>query len=277
MNDWLVQLGVAGWKPLLGVLAMPPVPLLVIALVGLGLMRHQRQERPQHLRRRIGLALLLAALLGCWAMCTTVVGHTLVQVLTRPPEPLNGLQVAALRGAKDTAIVVLGAGRRLQAPEYGTPDLTPLTLERLRYGLWLGRETGLPVAYSGGVGHGSPAGATEAEIAQLVATRDFQQPLRWLEQRSRDTRENGQYSVALLRAQGLRRVVLVTHGFHQQRAVSAFAAAARTQGVDMALLPASMGLPVVRGWRLGDWLPTAEGFAMTRVALHEWLGWLAGA
>jgi hypothetical protein len=76
----------------------------------------------------------------------------------RPAAPATGLsseQIAELKKSPRTAIVVLGGGRRLLAPEYGVATLTPRSIERLRYGVWLARETGLPLAFSGGVGHGA--------------------------------------------------------------------------------------------------------------------------
>ena len=47
----------------------------------------------------------------------------------------------------------------------------------------------------------------------------------------------------------------------------------------MRLVPAPVGLRPDLGpdLSLGDYLPSAEGFALTRLALHEWLGRLAGA
>jgi len=172
---------------------------------------------------------------------------------------------------------VLGAGRKREAPEYGSADLKPMTLERLRYGLWLGRQTRLPVGYSGGLGFGSPPGPTEAAIAARIAERDFNARLRWLEDRSRDTNENARYSVPLLRAAGIDRIVLVTHGFHQRRALAAFERAAAQDGAAMRVIAASVGLPPPGALEPGDWLPSSEGFAMTRLALHEWLGRIAGA
>ncbi|OYU71816.1 MAG: hypothetical protein CFE45_42100 [Burkholderiales bacterium PBB5] len=190
---------------------------------------------------------------------------------------MSAAQRQALKGAPHTAIVVLGAGRRAQVLETGEAALKPLTMERLAHGLWLAKRTGLPVAYSGGIGHGSLPGATEAEVAQRVATQDFGQPLRWTEDRSRDTRENARYSVALLHAAGIQRIVLVTHAFHQRRALAAFERASRDAGVAMALLPAPVGVLPQRPLNLGDWLPNEEAFALSRIVLHEWLGWLAGA
>jgi uncharacterized SAM-binding protein YcdF (DUF218 family) len=268
MNDLLAAWGVLGWKPMLTTLVLPPLPLLVLALWG-------AWQLP--LRRGLGWAALLVGLTGLWAMCTTALGSALIDGLTQPPPALDAGQIASLADAPRTVILVLGAGRKRDAPEYGAADLKPMTLERLRYGLWLGRQTRLPVGYSGGVGHGSPAGPTEAAIAARIAERDFNARLRWLEDRSRDTNENARYSVPLLHAAGVDRIVLVTHGFHQRRALADFARAAAQQGAALQLIAAPVGLPSPGTLELVDWLPSSEGFAMTRLALHEWLGRAAGA
>jgi uncharacterized SAM-binding protein YcdF (DUF218 family) len=267
MNDLLISLGIVHWKGVVGTLLLPPVPLLLLAVFGILLPRW----------RGLGRALVLIAVLGLWATSSTGVGHLLIDALTRPPPALSPERITSLVRAPRTAILVLGAGRKLEAPEYGTVDMAPLALERLRYGLWLARQTRLPVGYSGGIGHGSPAGPTEADAARLVAQRDHGVTLRWLEARSRDTNENARYSVAMLRADGIEQVLLVTHGFHQRRALAAFDRAIRQAGIPMRMIAAPMGLQRPMGWELGDWLPNAEGLAMTRWSLHEWLGRLAGA
>lgn len=268
MNEWLISLGIEHWKGVVGTLLLPPMPLLALALFGILLLPRWRG---------LGRALVLIAVLGLWAACTTGVGRLLIDSLTRPPPALSPAGIAGLTRAPKTAILVLGAGRKLEAPEYGAVDLSPLTLERLRYGLWLARQTRLPVGYSGGIGHGSPDGPTEADAARLVAQRDFGMTLRWLEARARDTNENARYSVAMLHADGIEQVLLVTHGFHQRRAFTAFNRAIRQAGITMRVIAAPMGLQRPMGWELSDWLPNAEGLAMTRWALHEWLGRLAGA
>ena len=268
MNDLFASWGFSGWKPWLEALLLSPLPLLVTALVG-GWMLYRRV--------RGGMAVLLAGVLGLWAASTIALGTTLIQRLTRPPAALDERAIASLKGAPRTAIVVLGAGRRWMVPEYGGADLKPLTVERLRYGLYLARRTGLPVAYSGGLGWGAVPGPTEGEVAQAVATRDFGIALRWIETRSRDTAENASASVALLHAAGIDRIVIVTHGFHQQRARAAFARAASRQGIAMTLVSAGVGLRTGREIDLGDFLPGAQGLALTQLALHEWLGWMAGA
>jgi uncharacterized SAM-binding protein YcdF (DUF218 family) len=173
--------------------------------------------------------------------------------------------------------VVLGAGQRYLAREYATADLKPMTIERLRYGVWLAKQTNLPLAYSGGLGRASRPGATEAEIARRVVERDFGLRLRWAENKSRDTHENAIFTVAMLRDEGIQQIVLVTHGFHQQRALAAFQRAIDKAGVRISVVAAPMGLSVVGPPVFTDFLPTAEGFAATRLAFHEWVGRLAGA
>jgi uncharacterized SAM-binding protein YcdF (DUF218 family) len=268
MNDLFVSLGMVGWKPALSMLVLPPVPLLLLIVLGVLLSRRHR---------RGGAALVLAGTAGLWALSTPVVAALLKDSLLAPPPVLADADIGALSRTPRAAIVVLGAGRRVGSLDFGSPDLSMLTLERLRYGLWLARRTGLPVAYSGGVAHASQPGETEAAIATRVAERDFGQRLRWAEAQSRDTNENAQRTVPLLAAAGIRHVVLVTHDFHQPRALAAFRRAAARAGVPLALTAAPMGVNPPGGVELAHYLPSGEGLRLTTIVLHEWLGRLAGA
>ena len=268
MNELFLALGLEAWKPLLTALLFPPVPFLVLALAGGRLMFR---------RRGLAWLLLLLGLAGVWLSCTSVVGDRLTRWLLHPPPALSAAQTAELRRTPRTAIVVLGGGRQPLAPEYGLATLTPRGLERLRYGLWLGRETGLPVAFSGGLAPGSEPGPTEAAIAERIAAREFGRPLRWTEDASRDTRENAMRSVALLAPQGIDHIVVVTHAYHMRRALRNFERAVAAAGVRMRLTAAPMDAPGPLEMKLLDWLPSTSGFVQTRLALHEWLGLLAGA
>lgn len=269
MNQLFVTLGIEAWKPWIAVLVMPPLPLLALVLVGLLWLPR---------RRVAGTLVAIVGLLGLWAQGCTVVGITLMHALLTPPPVLSPQRLAALAGQPDTAILVLGAGRRNKAPEWQGPDVSTLTAERLRYAVWLARGTSLPLAYTGGIGHGSPAGLTEAEVVRQVLQRDFQMTLRWAEDRSRDTNENARFSVPLLREAGVRRVALVTHGFHQRRALAAFARAqAQLPGPPIEIIPAPIQVPAGVYFELRDWLPSTAGYFLTDVVLHEWLGVLAGA
>ena len=118
----------------------------------------------------------------------------------------------------------------------------------------------LPVLFTGGLAHGAKADATEAEIAQRIARRDYGATIRWAETRSRDTDENAHFSVSQLRAEGIERIVLVTHTFHMQRAMAAFARAGRRTGSPMQVVAAPLGFRSGSPWGLTAWLPSAEGF-----------------
>jgi uncharacterized SAM-binding protein YcdF (DUF218 family) len=266
VNDIFLGLGLEAWKPVLAALVLPPVPFIVLVLAGARLMFR---------RRLLAWALVAAGSAGVWLACAPAVGVGLGFWLLPPARSLTDTEVAELRHAPRTAIVVLGGGRRLLAPEYGLSTLNTRSIERLRYGLWLARETGLPVAFSGGLGPGAPAGPSEAEIAGRIAEREFGRALRWQEGESRDTRENAIKTVALLQAQGIERIVLVTHAYHIARALDNFRRAA--VGTPLRFVAAPLGLRAAGPLQAGDWLPTAEGFDETRLVLHEWLGRLVGA
>jgi uncharacterized SAM-binding protein YcdF (DUF218 family) len=266
----MLQLGASGWKPVLTALLLPPVPLLLLMLLGAAFIR----RRPGW-----GWLLLWVGAAGIWLSSTTAVGRWLQYQLLQPPSALSQEQVQQLqaRRAPNSAIVVLGGGRENYAPEYGGPNLSPYSIERLRYGLWLARETSLPVAFSGGIGHAQTGGVAEAELAAQIAVREFGQPLKWTESISRDTRENAARSIALLRAAGVTRIVLVTHAWHMPRSQRAFEQAIERGGGNITLVAAPLG--VTRGTPLDvlPWLPSQAGFTDTRHALREYLGLLAGA
>lgn len=268
MNDLFITLGIETWKPVLGAVLMPPVPFILMILIG---------GRLMYRTRLLAWTLLLTGALGTWAMCTTAVSSALGNMLLMPPRALSPSDIGDLKKSPKTAILVLGGGRRLLAPEYGLSSLSPLGMERLRFGLWLARETGLPVGFSGGVGLGAPEGPSEAEIAARIADREFGRPLKWTETLSRDTNENAARSLTMLRDAGIDHIVLVTHGFHMRRAVAAFERAKQRSGIAMELTAAPMGLDAPGRLRLSDWFPSRAGFSETTIVLHEWIGRLAGA
>lgn len=266
MNEIFLTLGIESWKPYLSVLLLPPVPLLVLVLLGARLMFR---------RRLLAWLLVLLGVLGIWLSCTTGTAYVLQTWLLKPPPPLMEAQITELKKAPRTAIVVLGGGRRLRAPEYGMSTLHERTAERLRYGVWLSRETSLPLAFTGGVGHGTEPGTSEAEIAARVAEREFSRPLRWAEGESRDTRENALKTVPMLQAQGIEQVILVTHSYHMPRAMKNFRQADPTG--KMRLVAAPMRAPPGVRLRAFDWLPTSEGAENVRMVLHELSGLMFGA
>jgi uncharacterized SAM-binding protein YcdF (DUF218 family) len=268
VNDIFVSLGLDGLKSFLGAMALPPVPFLLLTLVGARLMFR---------RRLLAWLLIFASVVGTWLASTMAVSRALTLSALQAPPALTQAQVADIKksASNTTAIVVLGGGRRALAPEYGTATLNARSVERLRYGIWLSRETGVPVAFSGGIAPSEPTGLTEADSAARIAEREFKLPLRWVENQSRDTRENALRSVALLKAQGIQRIVLVTHAYHMPRALRNFENAAAGSGIRITVAP--VGRPTLGPWKPVDWLPTLRGIEETWLACHELLGLLVGA
>jgi uncharacterized SAM-binding protein YcdF (DUF218 family) len=270
VNHLFLLLGIESWKPVLAALLLPPVPLLVLVLVGARLMLP---------RRGVGWFVIIVAVVGLWLSACLGAAQALSIVALPPPPALSFDRIKELREAvqsrEPVAIVVLGAGMEPYAPEYGVSNLRPMSIERLRYGLWLSREIGAPVAFSAGVGHGSAADATpEAEVAGKAAIGDFNRPLRWLETESRDTRENALRTIAILKPAGIQHVILVTHAWHMPRAMRAFAEAAPK---GMRIEAAPMGLARRSESAALAWIPSSDGFALMRHVLHELLGLAAGS
>lgn len=268
MNGLLLTLGLESWKPAIGTLLLPPVPLLLMVLLGAGLMAR---------RRLLGWTVIVLACAGLWLSTTGVAARFVRQSLLQPPPVLQPAEIAALRRAPQAAIVVLGGGRTPLALEYGGAQLHPRSIERLRYGVHLAKQTSLPMAFSGGVGWGGRDGASEAAIAWRTAENELGFKIRWQEGESRDTRENAARTVALLREQGVRHIVLVTHAYHMPRASRAFRQSIAAGPAPMQLTLAPMGAGPDGPLELGDWLPSLGGAEGTRLALHEWLGRLLGA
>jgi uncharacterized SAM-binding protein YcdF (DUF218 family) len=273
VNEIFQSLGIESWKPVLAALLLPPVPLLVLVLMGARLILW---------RRFLGWMLVLLSTILLWLGACSGVGDWMARAFLSQPPPLSADRIAALKkaasgGKPGVVVLMLGAGREALAPEYGVASLSDPSLERLRYGVWLSRETGAPMMFSGGLGHASEPGTTEADVAAEIAQREFMRPMRWVEPKSRDTRENAQYSAALLRDLDVQQVVLVTHGWHMPRALRMFKEAAAREKAQWEVVPAPMGLGQSVERTALRWIPSSEGTQLVRAVLREKFALLLGA
>ena len=161
------------------------------------------------------------------------------------------------------AIVILGGGNYPAAPEYGGDTVSHYTLERVRYGVHLQRRSGLPILVTGGAPFG---GRPEGETMKEAIERDFHGQVKWVEAASRDTAENAAMSAAMLKAAGITRIALVSHGWHLPRAVELF----EHQGLEV--LPAPTSFATHAPSLFAQALPSASALEKSYMALHEWLG-----
>ena len=104
-----------------------------------------------------------------------------------------------------------------------------------------------------------------------VLEEDFRVPVKWVEGRSLDTRQNADFSAQLLLPQGVKRVVLVTHAAHMHRSVEAF------EHTGLAVVPAPTAFFGGPG-KDDNLLPKLPGINTAYAggyAAHEWVGILA--
>jgi len=268
----------AALKPYLSALILPPVPLLVLPLVGLWLLGRRATPR----QRRAGWVISLGGLALVWIFSSLAPAVLIQDHVLRPPQALDLAQLAALQARHDithpVAIVVLGGGRDPWASDYHGPNLSETSMTRLRYGAWLARRSGLPLAYSGGVGWAQSqdtdkaVDVSEAGIAGRILREEFGLSLRWTESRSRDTRENARLTVPMLLADGVQEVILVTHATHMTRALRQFEQAAAGR---LHITAAPTSELAANNVPLLDWMPSGEGMKSMHVVLHELFGlWL---
>ena len=233
-------------KMFLHMLLPPPASPLLLAVAGSLLIWLNR--------KRLGAALLAIGLASLWLCSVPVVSNALWRLAERYPAlDLNQPTCAQ-------AIVILGGGGyRYAAPEYGGPAPELVLLERLTYGAFVARRTSLPVLVSGN--------GNEAATMRASLTRDFGISTRWFEDRSRDTFENAHFSARLLRADGVRCVILVTTSTHLWRASQEF----RNAGLEV--VPAPVGVWAVRGeGGFMNFMPSAAALLRTNEAVYELIG-----
>jgi uncharacterized SAM-binding protein YcdF (DUF218 family) len=233
-------------------LLLPPGGNLLCLLFGAGL----RRRRP-----RLGTALFMFGIVTLVLCCLPITGI----VLLRPLERVAVISAEAL--ASTDAIVVLGADRVRNAPEYGGDTVDDQSLRRVRYAARLARASGLPVLVSGGTVFGN-ASKSIADVMADALREDFGVTPRWVEGASRNTAENARYSAELLARDGIRRVAVVSDAIHLPRALQSF----RHYGLTAIAAPTSFFAGPGAGGMLQDWLPSASGLRLSHYALHEHLG-----
>ena len=228
-------------------LVLPPGSLIVALLAGLLMGRRWP---------RVGRTLLWGATASLYLLSTPLVSNWLVEATGdfQPFEPSR-------RG--DAEAIVILAGEKVNAPEYGGATVGDFTLARVRLGARIARQTGLPLLVSGGRVRLRDS-ASIAELMQRTLLDEFNTPVRWLEEQSHDTRENASESARILHAQHIHTIVLVTHYSHMRRAAMLFEA----QG--LRVIPAPTDLPDRSPMlALGNLPPGYAAFEVSALALHE--------
>ncbi len=233
------------WKLVLKNLVLPPAGPLLVVLAGLLL-------TPSARYRRAGLLVGLAGAVLLWVLATPAIADALSRAVERYP-PLD-----LAHPIRAQAIVILGGGVRLNAPEYGSSAPSSTTLARLVFGARVARATGLPVLVSGS--------HYEAAAMSNFLQGEFNLAPRWVENRSHDTHENAVNSAAMLARSGVHQIVLVTSAAHMARAVREF------QAIGVAVVAAPAELWTRRDLGMLVWVPNVDALVRSQRALYEVLG-----
>lgn len=240
---------------LLKALALPPAINILVILFALLFLR----TRPKLRNTLILLSVLSLAVLAM---------PVATQFLARGLEEFPALNPEQIDSSEYQAIVILGAGRYRDAPEYGSDVPKAMGLERLRYGALLQRKTGLPILVTGGMWDWDDM--PEAEFMAQVIEREFMGSVSWREPESRTTWENAKYSKKIAVNNSINKILLVTHAWHMPRAVYSF------EKAGFAITAAPTGFRSARDQEITpvDYMPQAGALFGSSLMLHEWLGLL---
>ncbi|WP_018152399.1 YdcF family protein [Leeia oryzae] len=236
-------------RNLLASFLLPPMCFVLPILTGVALLRYMP---------KLGKTLILLSTFLLYLASIRFVASALMA-------PLE--QNSHFQGQKDAqAIVILSGGRRHGSEYDGQITLSDSSLVRLRYGAWLAKQTGLPILLTGGAPE--DGGTPEAHIMQQVLQQDYQLSAKWLEIASRTTQENAGFSLPILKAAGIRKLILVSDGWHLPRAQLAF------QQPGITVYPAGVNFtPAFSPWPR-NWIPSALSLEKTSWAMHEYIGLL---
>ena len=240
-------------KPYLTALALPPTSLLIFIFLGALLI---------HSKPKLAKRIIFFSVATVWLLSTNAFSvwfHN--QVI--PEYPL--VTAKDLKEKSVQALVVLGGGVVVGLPG-GDEQMSKSSLERLRLGAQLARQSGLPLVFSGGSGWGAKeASVAEADVAEKVLQDAFGIKLNYKESSSRDTQENAVNTWALLSKQGIQRITLVTNSTHMPRA------SAELNRVGFNVVEAAVGQPTMGSETLLGWIPGVSNLDLSQSVLRELL------
>lgn len=227
-----------------------PPGIFVLFLLIVGILLYRREKL-------IAKLLFITAFLlyGCTIPLT---GKLLIQSLENrytPPSQIKG-----------DVILMLGGGATLDTPDFdGKGQLSGNGANRLLTVLRLYKQTGLPILLSSGQVFSDSGNESEIAKRELLSLGVPKSKI-FLENKSKNTEENAEFSKQLLNKNGWHKPVLVTSAFHMERAVLDF----KKNNIDVLPYPTdyqtSRKLPLYAN----QFTPSTNGLAF--LAAKEYLG-----
>jgi uncharacterized SAM-binding protein YcdF (DUF218 family) len=131
-------------------------------------------------------------------------------------------------------------------------------LERLSYGAYLAKKTGLPVLVTGF--------SLEARAMHDSLQRNFGVEARWIDDQAYDTFQNARNSARLLQADGVHRIILVTRATHMGRSAEEFMSAG------FEVFPAPAGMVAPQDFGVLRFVPNPDALLRSHAAIYEMVG-----
>ena len=213
-------------------------------------------------KARLARSMGAAAVAWAWLWATPAVSTTLLLRLEagQPPLPLSAVPSAQ-------AAVVLGGAISPPSATRPFPDLHEAA-DRVWHAARLYHAGKAPLLVLSGASNPDITPYSEAQAMQLLL-RDLGVPdsAMLLEGASRTTRQNAEFSAALLKERGIGRVLLVTSAMHMPRATVLFEAAG------LGVVPVATdhtGPQTLNSWTV--WLPDAGSLDASGRGFKEVLG-----
>jgi uncharacterized SAM-binding protein YcdF (DUF218 family) len=248
-----------------GLFLPPGLGVSLVAAFGIGVFFvSKRSKLRTFLRLFFALSLVMS-----YAITTRTMGYQLASIVegySLKALPLEKIHEMQAHGDAPGAMVILGGGLKYDAREKPNfLNLNQRSLVRVHYGAFLAKNSSLPVLVSGGLAGGFDA--TESLIMARTLKDDYGVEARWQESKSSTTAENAFYSAQILKAEGIKKIILVTHAYHMRRSALVFEA----QGLEVVMAPCGfLGGTGVDSYLA--WLPALSGVEATFVSSHELVG-----
>lgn len=241
-------------KKIISLTLLPPGIFVAILLVSGICFWRKREKGPTVVMLLVGMAL--------WIVSTMPVAEHLVAELEKGlaiPKPLRG-----------DVIILLGGGINDGVSDLtGTSSPSDDMMGRVVTAVRAQKQLKVPIIVSGGI---TFAGRTaEAPVVRrFLLDLGVPEAMVLIEDKSRDTMENGKFTREIIDRHGFRQPILVTSAYHIRRSIEAF----RRAGITVTPLPAQFNtgkhLPPI----LTDYLPSAVALNASAKALREYLGLL---
>ncbi len=241
---------------------LPPLVLPLGLALGAGLLALASLARG---RSRTAAGLLAFSLVWLWGWSTPLVSSTFSRSLTDryPPRRAEVLPAA-------DAIVLLGGGVHPITGDMAYPDMRDAA-DRVWHAarLYQAGKAPLILASGGKVWDSAETQAAADAMRTLLGAFGVPDSAIVTESASRNTRQNATLSAELAAERGIRRVLLVTSGWHMPRSVAAF----RRVGLDV--IPATTDSPrlLPKPWIFAI-IPDTVALRDSSRALREHLGLL---